>query len=344
MKICCFGDTHWSEYSSILRSMGEKYSTRLENLIKSVNWVFDIALEKKCDMIIGLGDFFDRESLNSREITALNEIDFSKVNVPMYFITGNHEISSGNLFYSSSTIFNVLGDKYHCIKEPVSIPIENVDICFLPYVLENNRKAVSDYFSNTNRKRIIFSHNDIAGVQMGKFKSISGFSIDDIENNCDLFVNGHLHNGESITRKIINLGNLTGQNFSEDASKYAHTIALIDTNTLNIEYIENPLALNFYKIDLTDIYSSLNKNNFKSNSVVSITCLEDNYDEIKRQVNSNKNIIASRISVSRDFSDISIVDTIPINVSNHLDRFRQYVLENIGSSDDILDELNRVLL
>ena len=47
MKICCFGDTHWSEYSSILRSMGEKYSTRLENLIKSVNWVFDIALENK---------------------------------------------------------------------------------------------------------------------------------------------------------------------------------------------------------------------------------------------------------------------------------------------------------
>ena len=49
MKICCFGDTHWSEYSSILRSMGEKYSTRLENLIKSVNWVFNTALEKKCD-------------------------------------------------------------------------------------------------------------------------------------------------------------------------------------------------------------------------------------------------------------------------------------------------------
>lgn len=45
---------------------------------------------------------------------------------------------------------------------------------------------------------------------MGKYKSIDGFDIDDIENNCDKFINGHLHNGSKVTNKIFNIGNLTG--------------------------------------------------------------------------------------------------------------------------------------
>ena len=38
MKIGVVGDVHWCAYSSILRSRGNKYSIRIENLIKSVNW------------------------------------------------------------------------------------------------------------------------------------------------------------------------------------------------------------------------------------------------------------------------------------------------------------------
>lgn len=45
---------------------------------------------------------------------------------------------------------------------------------------------------------------------MGQFISKAGFDINDIEDNCDLFINGHLHNGSKITDKIFNVGNLTG--------------------------------------------------------------------------------------------------------------------------------------
>ena len=38
MKIGVIGDVHWSSYSSIVRSTGDVYSTRLENLIQSINW------------------------------------------------------------------------------------------------------------------------------------------------------------------------------------------------------------------------------------------------------------------------------------------------------------------
>ena len=60
MKILVVGDVHWSIYSSIVRKRGEIYSSRLENLIKSINWVEKVAQDQKCSMVIGLGDFFNR--------------------------------------------------------------------------------------------------------------------------------------------------------------------------------------------------------------------------------------------------------------------------------------------
>ena len=38
MRVLIYGDVHWSQYSSILRSRDTYYSTRLDNLIRSVNW------------------------------------------------------------------------------------------------------------------------------------------------------------------------------------------------------------------------------------------------------------------------------------------------------------------
>ena len=45
---------------------------------------------------------------------------------------------------------------------------------------------------------------------------------------------------------------MTGQNFSEDGFKYSHCVGILDTNTLDIELINNPYALNFYKIEIND--------------------------------------------------------------------------------------------
>ena len=37
MKVLLYTDNHFSQYSSILRNRGERYSIRLENQIKSIN-------------------------------------------------------------------------------------------------------------------------------------------------------------------------------------------------------------------------------------------------------------------------------------------------------------------
>ena len=67
MKIGIVGDVHLSQYSSIIRSNGKKYSKRIENIIKSVNWAEEEFKHRSCDIVVYLGDTFDSDNLNKRK-------------------------------------------------------------------------------------------------------------------------------------------------------------------------------------------------------------------------------------------------------------------------------------
>lgn len=338
MKIGIVGDIHWSKYSSIIRSRGVKYSTRLENCIQSINWAEDTL--SSCDMVVYLGDFFDHDDLKSEELTALSEICWNKV--PHYFLVGNHELGLNDLSFSSAHIFN-LTDKTVIDKPSIKIfgGQENFEIYFLPYIL-NNSGNIEDYITSTyySSKRIIFSHNDIAGIQLGKFKSTSGFSIENIENNCNLFINGHLHNGAKISDKIYNIGNLTGQNFSEDAITYKHNIFILDTDTLDIDTYENPYAFNFYKFD--DLEKLVNCN-FSSNSIVTAKLYNRFISSAKEFVEHNPNILAHRFIVLPEKNEnIDTTTSISLTV-NHLEKFQEFILDKLGNSPMVLEELEEVV-
>lgn len=329
MKIGIIGDIHFSEYSSILRSRGDKYSTRLENCIDSISNAELIT--KNCDLIVYLGDFFDKSTLNASEITALSEIEWN--DIPHIFLVGNHEMGINNLFLSSAHIFNSI-KSYRVIDQPVSRIFDVTEVCFLPYILEEDRKdSINDYFgARAAKKRIIFSHNDIAGIQLGQFISKAGFKINDIEANCDLFINGHLHNGSKLTDKIINVGNLTGQNFSEDGFKYDHVILILDTDTMISEVYENYYAINFYKVENIEDIEKIDKT-----AVVTVKTTEENVSRAKELIENNKNIIASRVIIDytkgREKRDIKVLSV------DHIDEFRKFVLSEIGDTDLIREEL-----
>ena len=151
------------------------------------------------------------------------------------------------LIILSLLIIILIGYKENEIKRgfhPEKYLIEGTDceFCFLPYILERDRKDIQDYFPiQEAKKRIIFSHNDIKGINYGNFESPEGFDTDDVESNCDLFINGHIHH-YGIHNNIINVGNLTGQNFTEDFS-YKHGVYVLDTEALNGLWVDNPYAI-----------------------------------------------------------------------------------------------------
>lgn len=343
MRILIYSDNHWCQYSSIVRKRGEKYSLRLENQIASISWAENLSLDAGCDKIIQLGDFFDSPTLNAEEISALKEVNWNRYKYH-HFLCGNHEMGNSDLSFNSIRALG-LCPFIDIIDKPCVTFEQDVAFIYLPYILEDNRKPLSNYVPSKEecegRKRIIFSHNDIKGIQMGQFLSKEGFDIDEIESNCDLFLNGHLHNGEKISDKIINVGNLTGQNFSENGFKYDHCAYVLDTNTMKIEVYENPYALNFYKIDFTKTID-YNVFNQLKNAVVTIKCKERDYKTVCDVV-SDSNIVESRIIVEPDITkDDSIEDT-QMNSVDHLEMFKTYILNTLGNSSDVELELAEVL-
>lgn len=340
MKICIYADPHWSQYSSIVRKRGERYSVRLENEIKSINWVMRLAEENNCEYTVCLGDFLDKAEVNAEEISAFKEIEWS--NMKNFFIAGNHEMFAVDHKYSSSKIFNLL-ENGEVITDTTKIDLDNVEIYFIPYILEADRKPLIEYLydKNDSVKRVIFSHNDIAGIQMGPVISKEGFTIDEIESNCDLFINGHLHNGVRITDKIINAGNITGQNFSEDANRYIHSAFILDTDNLSLEEIENPFALNFYKIDIEE-ESDIDFNNIKNNAVITFKCKDILVDRLKEEINNNSKIIESRVIIENSVS-VDEVDIIEDFSVDHLKTFYDYILNTFDKSDIVIEELNKII-
>lgn len=340
MKFCIFSDNHFCSYSSIIRSRGKKFTTRLENQIDSLNFVERTAEKEGCDYIVCLGDFFDRSDLNAEETTCLKEITWSKI--PHYFLVGNHEIGISNNSFNTAEIFNFLENSY-VISEP-SMPISNENILFLPYQVEDSRKSLSEYVSKFNADKdnlIIFSHNEIAGISYGAYTSKIGFSVDEIENSCRLFLNGHLHNNQWVTDKILNIGNLTGQNFSEDASKYDHFIIILDTDNNTIVPLVNPFAFNFYSADFSNSSSSA-VNNFllkmKNNSVLSATVTEKQRAEFLSLIQNA--VVTYKITTKRETQEIVKKD---IQTINHTDKFRSFILEKLGADDIVMSELEAIL-
>jgi hypothetical protein len=280
-----------------------KYPSRLENCIESVNWLERKAEELGCNYIISLGDFFDKPDLTSETITACQDIQWSWLQ--HYHLVGNHDASNSNLTFNSANCLS--NDNHRVITEPLMLTAGDCDLCFLPYITECDRKPLNEYFTERtfNPHRIIFSHNDISGIQLGPVVTETGFSIEEIEANCDLFLNGHLHNGQMLSPKVVNLGNLTGKDFGEDALRYNHNITILDTETLTLEYIENPYAYNFYKLQIdceSDIWC-LDK--LKNNAVLSIKCEQSLVDKVKQKINTLNNIIESRIILIKKFEETS---------------------------------------
>ena len=353
MKILVVGDVHYSQYSSIIRRRGEFYSQRLENLLWSVNWAENQAKENSVDRVIYLGDFMDRADINAEELTAFRDIKWAE-NIPHFFLTGNHEAGLHSLQYSSIHFIESLGENFKVIDKPTYDVGFGWRILFLPYIFEKERKSLSEYWKESQSSNMfetqevktsyIFSHNDLKGVNYGMFESEEGFDLKDISNSCSYFINGHIHNSQWINSKTLNLGNLTGQSFNEDATKYKHQILLIDTDTEKMELIENPYAYNFYKVEISK-ESDLTKLKFKFHAVVSAKCRESLISKTRELFENNQDIEEFKIiTVLEDNDEVRECDEeLNLTSTDYLDQFKSYILEELGTSNNVVKELNEVI-
>lgn len=357
MKILLYTDNHFCENSSLIRNFGTHYSSRLENQIESLNWVEKTAYEHGCVSIMCLGDFFDRPDLNEHEISALKEIKwYNPTKIYHFFLVGNHESSSDDLSNSSTNALSLVDTHMCIVNKPSEVIYGNTRFVFLPYITEGNRKSIKEYLDEASSARlqengveennpkytVILSHNDLKGIQMGPVVSRTGFELNDIEANCNLFINGHLHNGVQITDKIRTLGDLTGKDFGEDANKYKHVVAILDTETLKVEYIENPYAFNFYKVEVNMANDLKKLSTFKTNANVSVKCKSKFADQAKKLLEENKNVINYRIILTEDeVAQKEKTDYTDLTV-DHIQKFIECCRANIADTPILEAELSEI--
>lgn len=339
MKILLFSDVHWSEKSSITNKFGTKYTQRLEMLINSLNWVNELAEKENCAAMICAGDMMDKSSCTDMELTALRDIKWNKLSC--YFLCGNHESSTADLRFN--TVKSLESKRHIIVSTPTIWNYDNNkdEIRFLPYIVESERKPLAEYFPKGLGKTIVISHNDLSGINYGPIVSQVGFSIAEIEANCDLYLNGHIHNSEFITKKILDLGSLSAHNFTNDSFTYKYGCWILDTDTLKVTFFENPYAFAFYKIDI-NTPSDLNiLAKLKPNAVISIKCRDTLLQDLKDRL-ATIDIVDSRIIVTKDNVESITEASLEDFKVDHIAKFIECARAHYGADPILEAELAEV--
>ena len=178
---------------------------------------------------------------------------------------------------------------------------------------------------------------------MGPVVSTVGFKPEELAANCDLCVNGHLHNGIKVNEKVINLGNLTGKDFGENAFMYKHNVMLVDTDTMTYELIENPYAFNFYKIEINSKADLAILNKLSNNAVVSIKCKDALVSEAKELIARLPNIIEHRIVITRDVTNSETAEDIADLTVDQYVKFAECCKEKLENNAILEEELSEIL-
>lgn len=303
IKISLYADPHFSQSSSIIVGRKGEFTGRLDNLIRSFTWMNNFFKSQNVDEIICLGDLVDKPVLTSEEITAMSKCEIDN----HYLIVGNHCRSDKDGYINALSIYKNVINKPGFIFDGVY---------FLPY----NHDLI-DLKSISPRPKVILSHNDIKGYNFGGHLSTEGYEISDILSSCDLFINGHLHNGGWVIKdKIMNLGTLSGMNFSSCNGEWFPSVAILDTETLEINLYENPEAYHFMKVEfktLPEVKGFLD-NLSGNHNVIQIKVLADLAERTRKLIEQSNKVEASRILTIHDNSknDKSIVNKITLEGSN----------------------------
>lgn len=253
MKIGIYTDAHFSVNSSILSgTTGTDYSKRLDMLVNSFEWMYQVFEEEGVELIVNGGDLIDSDLLKAREGSALAKALSYSRGVPEIHVLGNHEMEDYSGNYSSIALLDsnrsiTVYDKPTKINEVLSV---------LPYTKDYDS---IDFESISNK--VLISHIDYEGMRVGGYQLTNGVNINVVSDYFDLVLNGHIH-APSTYGKVMNIGSCVGHSFSDDYSLCYPSIMILDTDTLETKRIQNPHSVVFLKFSgssLGDFANSITK-------------------------------------------------------------------------------------
>ncbi|MDY0234485.1 MAG: metallophosphoesterase family protein [Gudongella sp.] len=214
MRILYFTDTH-------IRGTNPK--NRKDDFVKSLESKFeeivDIVNTKDIDYVIHGGDLFDRPDISISVVSKFTNI-IKKIKVPIYIVSGNHDIFGHNPATIDRTMLGLLKslDFLIIVDKDNKIILEKdgirVQLTGLPYSY-NIDSSSEGYILTDIAPNIDYSIHIVHGMLLDRpfVKGIPYTLVDDIiETKADITLSGHYHAGFKTIEKngkyFINPGSL----------------------------------------------------------------------------------------------------------------------------------------
>ncbi len=244
MRIGIYTDMHCSFTSSILplTCKNSNYTYRLQMIIDTFKWMYDVFDKANVDFIVNCGDLFDSYRLRAEEVSAMAEaLSYSK-GLKEFHIIGNHELlDSQRHFYATALLSNY--PNIEVIDQPTKL---SGGISLLPYMASDDAAEILPYITND----ILFSHLDIYGSRVTANHILeNGVSVSQLQNLFSVVINGHIHAYQKLADNVYNIGASSSLSFSDD-NNYTPSICVFDTESHRITRFDNLNVPRFIKCQL----------------------------------------------------------------------------------------------
>ena len=260
MKIGIYADAHFSRAPKLQGKKPYKYSTRLDSLVESFDWMYGLFRNEDVDIIVNLGDLISSDYLDAETNSALSmALSKNESKIQEIHLIGNHERKSYDSKFTSVDLLS----NYDYIT--VINDFHEIDFGFLKLIFKSFTGSQEDIDSFTNEKLIdcdkdfvLFTHNNYVGEL--PFNNQDGFNCNIIESNQHFkyAFNGHIHNPKD-SGNYVQVGSITGSSFGDSYSNSFPRVIIFDTDSMTYKSYLNPYALLFFTFEIKQSSSEASK-------------------------------------------------------------------------------------
>jgi DNA repair exonuclease SbcCD nuclease subunit len=246
---------------------------RLQDCLTALRWIFDTAIERKVQHVWFLGDLFhERSKIDVRNYLLTFEVfmDYMLSRKPEFdlvLIIGNHDMYHKEKWDINSVKPLTAIPNIRIIDSPTHEVIDGLAVDFCPHA-ENPIKELTKLKDNPGR--LLLGHMAVHGARLNKLYGTKSDVIVEYDNDMvsvsvDQFqpwertILGHYHGAQRVDERVEYLGSPLQLNFGESFEE--KHIAVLDLDTLEMEYIKNDFSPKHLILSPDDIASyDLNKN------------------------------------------------------------------------------------
>lgn len=335
MKIPIITDTHFG-------ARGDSVPMQ-KSMAKFYERVFFPTIDQyECKTVLHGGDYVERRKfVNYHTANFAHGIyrdQLKRRGIHEHALVGNHDI-----FFKTSTEINSLEELYRLdtsitrYAQPAEIDIDGLGILLLPWITDNNREK-SETLIATSKCKVVLGHLELSGFQMYRGLPAHDGMDPNIFDRFALVMSGHYHH-RSENANIRYLGAPYPMIWSD--YKDPRGFHLFDTDTLELEFIENPFSI-FMRIVYDDEGKS---HDYVKELVQSIQQKDSNFQDayVKIVVKSKTQTYWFDLMMDSLYKmnaqDIIVVDDVIVNEDESETVVESTNVDTLGLMNDYVDAL-----